>query len=96
MDSTIKLIDGTYKVEDAGEILLSVLGDKIRFHNINNLGSNERACQDSYNSDTRLKELNADRDSIIQLLKKYNDNDKQIKISCIIEIEVVEPTAVKS
>lgn len=89
MTNTIKLIDGTYKVEDAGEILLSVLGDKIRFHNINSLGSNERACDDSYNSETRLKELSADRDRVLQLLKENKSDDKQIKINCKIEIEVV-------
>lgn len=90
MNNSIKLIDGTYKVEDAGEILLSVLGDKIRFHNINSLGSIERACDDSYNSDVRLKELNADRERVLELLKNNKSENKQIKINCKIEIEVVE------
>jgi len=90
MSNTIKLIDGTYKVEDAGEILLSVLGDKIRFHNINSLGSNERDCEDSYNSDTRLKELSADRERVLQLLKEHRNKDTKIKINCKIEVEVIQ------
>ena len=90
MKNSIKLIDGTYKVEDAGEILLSVLGDKIRFHNINSLGSVERDCDDSYNSDVRLKELNADREKVLELLKNNKSDNRQIKINCKIEIEVVE------
>ena len=90
MKNSIKLINGTYKVEDAGEILLSVLGDKIRFHNINSLGSLERDCDDTYSSDVRLKELNADRDKVLELLKQNKNDNKQIKINCQIEIEVIE------
>ena len=86
---TIKLIDGTYKVEEAGEILLSVLGDKIRFHNFQMLGADERQCDDAYNSENRLRELNADKKKVEELLKLTRNRDLKLKIRSEIIIDIV-------
>lgn len=89
-ESNIRLIDGTFKVEDGAEILHTILDHKIKFHNIQLLATSERNCDDVYNSEKRLKELLAEKDELVKLLGHLGGNDTKIRIKSNISIEVVE------
>jgi hypothetical protein len=86
----IKLIEGTYSNKEAADILLSVLGDKIRFHEIKKLSLRERHGIDSIESGERLTELRAARQEIIDLFKNPENEDLQFSISSSINITVRE------
>lgn len=55
--TTIKLVEGTYTPAEAADILFSLIGDKIKFHNLQILSLQERFGIDSVHSEQRIKEL---------------------------------------
>lgn len=86
----IKLIEGTYSNEEAADILLSVIGDKIRFHEIKKLSLKERLGIDSEESIQRLKELRAARQEIINMIKDSEGKPLEFTLSSDINITVNE------
>jgi hypothetical protein len=87
---TIKLIDGTYSGIEAAEILLSVIDDKIRFHEVKKFSFSIRFGIDSVESVKRLKELKEDRKKITTIIEKQKDNNVEFTISSSINITVKE------
>jgi hypothetical protein len=86
----IKLIDGNYSNEEAADILLSIIGDKIRFHQRKKLSQKERHGIDALESIQRLKELEADRAKILDLIKSSEGQNVEFSISASIDIKVNE------
>ncbi len=85
----IRFIDGTFNTKDASEILLAVLGDKIKFHSSLLLSNIERFGVDTSNSEQRVKELRAERERIIELMQKAKESNNLIKINSTINIELI-------
>lgn len=86
----IKLIEGTYDVQEAADILLSLIGDKIKFHQRKKLSIKERLGIDATESIERLKELNADRERILELIKDSEGKNLEFSISSSVKITVNE------
>lgn len=65
---TFKLIDSTYSAFDAREIISTLLTDKIRFLNVQILSIRERYGHDTFDLENRVKELEADRARMVEVL----------------------------
>jgi hypothetical protein len=87
----IKLIDGTYNVSEAADVLFSVISDKIRFHNIQMLSIRERFNGDTSHSEERLEELNAAKAQIAEILKIAQDAGATLEIHSSIDIKLKVP-----
>lgn len=85
---SVKLIEGTFDVYEARDILIGILNHKINFHNLKNLTSTERLGHLNEQSVIRLGELNKDRDKIVSLLDFARENDLDIQVHSTIEIHL--------
>lgn len=85
----IKFIDGTFNTEDASEILLAVLNDKINFHASLLLSNIERFGVDTSNSEKRIQELRAEKKRVIAMIKKAKESGELLKIGSTISIELI-------
>lgn len=86
---TIKLIDGEYTPQEAASILLAVIEEKIKYHNIHILSHEERFNVSNESSIKRLKELKQSREEICQLVELAKSDNKRLKIKSNINIELV-------
>ncbi len=85
----IKFIDGTFNTEDASEILLAVLNDKINFHSSLLLSNTERLGVDASNSQLRIKELRADKERVVAMMKEAKESGALVKVGSTISIELI-------
>lgn len=88
-NETIKLIDGEYTPQEAASILLAVIEEKIKYHNIQILSFEERFSVSNENSIKRLEELKQSREEICNLVELAKSENKSFKIKSNINIELV-------
>jgi hypothetical protein len=88
-DEQIKFIDGTFNAEDALEVLLSVINDKINFHSSLLLSNKERFGVDASNSEKRIEELRSEKLSVMELLEEAKSSGALVKINSSINIELL-------
>ena len=89
MDSTkkFKLVDGTFNVDDAKDILLGLFEYKIQFHKRNKISNEERFGMQDEHSKTRAKELQMTKDEILDWIKSLQHSDKKLVINSSITVE---------
>ncbi len=85
-----KLIDNTYPLEDAKEILISLLCDKIRFINQKIFSIEERFGTDTKHLKARVQELKEEKTRLKQSFKNLKNDDCEIEICCDVQLTVHE------
>jgi hypothetical protein len=85
--ATIKLVEGTYTPAEAADILFSLIGDKIKFHNLQMLSLQERFGIDSVHSEQRIKELKAAKSEVKDLIIQARDAGYTLQIEGDIRIK---------
>lgn len=90
LQESFKLIDGTFDPSEAADVLFSVFGDKIRFHNIQILSVQERFSGDTSYSEKRLHELKESKRQVADLILRARDNNYDIEINGVINITLKE------
>lgn len=68
-----ELIDGTFEHNDARELLMQLLDDKINFHHRRNFSWQERFGHHDPHSDNRIAELTMVRERLIQEFMSTRD-----------------------
>jgi hypothetical protein len=89
-EKNIDFINGVFDKTEAAEILLSVINDKIRFHNVSILGIKERSDGDSMHSEVRLEQLTKAKEEIMRMFRLECDQNSKIKIKSTISIEILD------
>ena len=84
------LINNTYSAEAAKEVLTSLINDKIRFLNIQILSAHERFGENAVQLESRVKELEADRNRLIEILNKAAENNAEIEILSSVDFTIKE------
>lgn len=92
-DATMKehktrLIDGTFLPEQARNITVQLLNDKMNYHYLEKVSNEERFGKDNQHSDKRIKELTQEKAELIKWLSV--NSAERIKISCTIHMVVEE------
>lgn len=84
-----KFIEGDFSSEEAKTVLMTLINNKINFHNLNlfsdyvkNNGSSEKAKK-------RIAELTITRDAILELMEKAEKEGKKLSIKSDISIELI-------
>ncbi len=85
--TTIKLVEGTYTPAEAADILFSLIGDKIKFHNLQILSLQERFGIDSVHSEHRIKELKEAKTQVKDLILEARDAGYTLQIEGDIKIK---------
>jgi len=86
-ETIIKLVEGTYTPAEAADILFSLIGDKIKFHNLQILSLQERFGIDSSHSEQRIKELKKVKLQAKDLILQARDAGYTIQIEGDIKIK---------
>lgn len=86
----LKLIDGIYSPTEAIEILMNVYNRKIEFHELKNFSS--EVCTGTTNAATitRVTELKEDIETIKNLIKEAQENNKKLVIKSVIDIQLYD------
>lgn len=87
----IKLIDNVYPVEDARDVLLSLINDKIRFLNVKLLARQEFGA-DSSVLESRIAQLKQEQKELLNTLKACPEGSCTIEINCDIRLKINELT----
>lgn len=82
-----KLVDGTFNVNDAQDVLLGLFEYKIQFHKRNKISNEERYGMQDDNSKQRAKELQMTKSEILDWIKSLENSNKKLVISSSITVE---------
>lgn len=86
IEEEIRLIDGKFDPEEAKELLLNIIGNKIQFHNTKNFSSEICFGKPDQKSLEKLLRLREAREIVIDLLKEASRNNCSIQIQSRINI----------
>ena len=82
------LIDGEFSADEARRVLMTLINDKIKFHQMNELSHEERYGEENPASSRRIEELSQTRDALTQLIDAAETQGLRLKINSRIDIEL--------
>ena len=83
------LIEGSFIPQEAKEILQTVYGDKIQFHQKKNFSSQERLGKEDVNSLERIPQLKNSLKAILEIIENAADKNRLINIHSEISISFI-------
>jgi hypothetical protein len=83
-------VDGIFDPTQATEVLMTLITDKIRFHQRKNLTSYERCGEPDPVSTRRIEELRQCKVELAQRIADASANGRQVAINCSIEITPID------
>lgn len=75
MESNFKLIDGTFSVQEAKEVLGNLLDFKIQFHSSENFSSEIRKGFKNQQSISRIESLKSTKKELFDYLENFSDSE---------------------
>ena len=84
-----KLITGQFTPEEAKELLMCLINDKLSFHSKKNLRSIEHTGQVNHQSEKRIEELEEMRLAVLDLINKIERSGQNVKVYSDLRIEVI-------
>lgn len=87
------LIEGMFKAEDAIPLLSSLYEAKIKFHNQKLLTLHEHNEEGVEQIESKIQDLENNRESIIKMLKNAANEGKMVQIDSQVFLEVLDKTA---
>ncbi|MEO8416378.1 MAG: hypothetical protein ABI472_22135 [Ginsengibacter sp.] len=85
-----KLINGTFTVSDASNVLFDLISNKIHFHTMENFSSQERFGKDAAHSQRRIQDLKKVQGALKNFFDITEKKDVQLKIEGSVKITIVE------
>jgi len=85
-----RLISGVFSPDEANEILMTLIDDKISFHRRNNWSRSERFGESGAAGARRIDELRETKTELATLLQEAGSAGRQLAINCTIEITLLE------
>jgi polyhydroxyalkanoate synthesis regulator phasin len=85
-NQSIKFIDGKFNPEEAKEILVDLLNNKINFHSLKNFSAEERFGKPIEGSKKRIEELRSAKEKIEVIIKKALVDNTNLRIESSINI----------
>ena len=89
-EKEFKLVAGVFTPSDAKEILISLIDEKIRFHNLKILKHQERYGVDDTSHVKRLNQLIKTKSQIQKLIETFEKKNKSLVINSSILIDAAE------
>jgi len=88
-----RLVDGSYDLQEVKEIVLTLLDDKIKFHQLKAFSASERIGEEDSNSQVRLLDLGKSKKELIELFTSLKDDpelfNKKFKVYSEVKIELI-------
>ncbi|MBK9224611.1 MAG: hypothetical protein IPO23_08295 [Flavobacterium sp.] len=84
----IKLIDSVFTPSEAGKVLISLINNKINYHNLEDFSNHIRFNNDLSHSKKRVQELNLAKDEIDRIVELAKNEGLNLSINSVIEIKL--------
>jgi len=84
-----KFIEGDFAIEEAKTLLMTLITNKINFHNLNSFSDYVRFNGDAEKSKTRISELNTTREEILKLIEEAEKKGLKLNIKSTISIDLI-------
>lgn len=84
-----KFIEGDFSSEEAKTVLMTLINNKINFHNLNSFSDYVKNNGSSEKAKKRIAELTITRDAILELMEKAEKEGKKLSIKSDISIELI-------
>ena len=81
------LIDGVFNTHDAREVLVTLIENKIRFHQLKIVSDLERFGKVDEPSENRIKQLTESKMAILKLFDEVEDDNESFVLKSEIKIE---------
>ncbi len=94
-EEQLSFIHGEFSVEDAREIILNALITKVNYNKLKNISSHERYGKDDPLAIARIHNLNLSIDKFKELLLIAKNENKRLKITSDIRVELTETICTK-
>lgn len=86
--SKFRLINGTYTADEAGEILLTLINNKIAFHERHLLTCQERNENDRLNSEQRIEQLRDSARLVREMIAEAREAGASVSVESIANIRI--------
>ena len=86
-----QLISGVFTADEANEILMTLIQDKISFHKRNELSRRERFGEPDAAGQKRVTELKQTKTDVAAMIEQARSSGQQLVINCNIEV-TLSPT----
>ena len=83
------LIEGEFTPEEAREILMNLLCEKIRFHEVQVLAKKERKEDGFARHEDRISDLKTTRTKLKELIKFSEQSGQSLKLSAVLSIQAL-------
>ena len=87
-----KIIEGDFTPTETEEVLYTLINDKIKFHNLKIMEITEKYSGDTTRSERRIKELQASKKHIKEMIISAKDMGQTISISGTIALKMSIPS----
>ena len=87
--NAITLVEGTYEVEEVKEILLNLLNDKIKFHQLKKFSNNEKNGEEDQQSIDRLSQLKVSYEKLVEFLANPEYSGKKFRLKSEVFLEEI-------
>ena len=87
----VQLVEGQFTADQAGQVITSLLDQKINFHKLNRLGMwiGNHSVDTEY-TDLRIKELELEKEVAKELIKEARESGHQLRINGTLEVTFVK------
>jgi len=87
--NAITLVEGTYDVEEVKEILLNLLNDKIKFHQLKKFSNHEKNGEEDQQSIDRLSQLKVSYEKLVEFLANQEHSGKKFRLKSEVFLEEI-------
>ena len=84
-----KFIEGDFSTEEAKTVLMTLINNKINFHNLNSFSDYVKHNGNSEKSKKRISELITTREAILKLIEEAEKKELKLSIKSDISIELI-------
>ncbi len=87
---TFELVRGVFTPVEAADVLFSLIGDKIKFHNLQMLSNHEGFGDNLSKSEQRIKELLVSKNDVKDMILEARDKGYKLTINSEVEVSFVK------
>lgn len=90
MENQFKLIEGVFTPSDAKKVLYSLIQNKINYHNVEILATQERSDGDVSHSEARVVSLMAMKGKLKELLDLATELNLEVSVGGSVEVTLLK------
>lgn len=88
MNESNKLIEGVFEPEEAAEILITLINNKLQFHTLKAFSAEEREGKPDEHSKSRIEALNKTKEHVLRVLAEAANKKEKVRINSTIDISI--------